>query len=107
MALTFKGAKICAKDVITNLTRNADGQMIDASLCFYNAVYTQFGVVDKPQSRLSMSDLPQELLGRFDAILSEIYELNANQIQIESDTAIYPPKEEEPIIPPLDPLPPL
>jgi len=101
MALTFKGAKICAKDVITNLTRDASGQMIDASLCFYNAVYTQFGEVEKPQSRIGMADLPQELLGRFDAILSEIYELQVNQRQIEADTAIHLPPETLPELPPL------
>lgn len=106
MALTFKGAKICAKDIITNITRAKEdfvnegqtiskGTMLDANMCFYNAVYTEFGVVERPQSRLTMADIPPELLARYDAIMTEMYELNANQIQIESDTAIYPPKEVE------------
>ena len=96
MSLTYKGAKICAKDIITNITRDASGQMVDASLCFYNAVYTEFGVVEKPQSRIGMADLPQELLVRFDAILSEMYELQVNQRQIEADTAITLPSEDLP-----------
>lgn len=118
MDLTFKGAKICAKDIITNITRAKEdiviegqtipkGSMLDANMCFYNAVYTEFGVVERTQSRLTMKDIPSDLLARYDAIMTEMYELNANQIQIESDTAIYPPKEEEPIVPPLEPLPPL
>jgi len=119
MALTFKGAKICATDIVTNITRAKEdfvsegqtiqkGTMLDASICYYNAVYTEFGVVIKPnQSRLTMADIPPELLARYDAVMTEMYELNANQMQIEADSAIYPPKEEEPIIPPLDPLPPL
>ena len=114
MALTFKGAKICAKDIITNITRAEKdiviegqtipkGTMLDASICYYNAVYTEFGVVGRPQSRLTMADIPPELLARYDAVMTEMYELNANQVQIESDTAINPPKETEP----LEPLPPL
>jgi len=109
MALTFKGAKICAKDIITNITRAKEdfvnegqtipkGTMLDASICYYNAVYTEFGVVERPQSRLNMADIPQELLARYDALMSEMYELQVNQRQIESDTASPLIEPEAPVI---------
>ncbi len=108
MGLTYKGAKICAKNINIMLARTendaeqegqtiAKGTLFDAVLCFDNAVYSEFGVVQKPQSEILMKDIPLEMLGRFDALMSEIYELQVNQRQIEADTA-------EPLIEPEAPI---
>jgi hypothetical protein len=114
MVLTFKGAKICAKNINVALARAetdyeqegeqiAKGQIVDAVLTFDNAVYSEFGVVQKPQSEILMKDIPLEMLGRFDALMTEMYELQVNQRQIEADTAIpLPPIDEN--LPPLPPL---